>query len=61
MSGEREKKKGRRRKGDRPRSSRRAQVRAPWRWGGAKMDPRWVIYSGPVGSKGAGLSPPRTP
>lgn len=29
--------------------------------GRGKMVPRWVKYSGPVGSKGAGLSPPWTP
>lgn len=48
-------------KENRRRSSWRAQVRAACTSGGGKMDPCWVIYSGPVGSKGAALSPRRTP
>lgn len=48
-------------KENRRRSSWRAQVRAACTNGGGKMDPCWVIYSGPVGSKGAALSPRRTP
>ena len=51
----------RRRKENRLRSSWRAQVRAACGRRGGKMDPCWVIYSGPVGWKGAALSPRRTP
>jgi len=39
----------------------KTQVRILFSGGRGRMVPRWVKYSGPVPSKGAGLSPPWTP